>query len=268
MAEPELVQKLSLPTLKLLDWIINTEYDGFTLRSLPVDTFTRRTASKTSKRRQQAHALPDYAFEFVYTPESYRLKRFEALESQYGTIMGCHGSLLENFHSIVRFGLDESFGRSSSIYGDGIYLSSDIEVAHSFLRPAAHGIEGMSIGDRIGVVIACDVILHPDDVRHEGTAPSARKSLLDESKEQLPPGYIISTSSHLVLNRYLLVTSERNTPEPAARPRRYLPPKAAVQWLLVLFYVLLLVAIWYAKSKTHRIADIKRLANQYGLWPR
>lgn len=264
--QPGLLLNLALPTLKLLDWIINCERDGFSLNSIPLARYLELTAPRTSARRQQAHTLPDYVFEVQYVPGNERSERFEALKAQFGAIMGHHGSALENFHSIARFGLDESFGRSSSIYGDGIYLSSDREVAHSFLQPAAHGLPKMTIGDRIGVLTASEVALSPAEVRHAGSVLKARQSLLDEAQTPLPPGYIISTSSHAVITRYLLVTAERISAPTTSRPsgfRRLLPPKSALPWLLVLFYVLLLVVVWCYKSKSHRVLDLKRWWAQY-----
>lgn len=199
------------------------------------------------------------------------MARFESFKEEFGSIMGHHGSALENFHSITRFGLDESFGRSSSIYGDGIYLSSDREVAHSFLKPAMHGIAEMSIGDCIGLLTASEVALAPEEVRHAGSLIKPRQSLLDEQQQALPPGYIVSTSSHYVLTRFLLVTSERISTSPTSSAfnfRRLLPSKKLLPWLIIMFYILILVAIWYFKGRSHRISEFKRFLARYGFLAR
>lgn len=266
LANPGLLSNLALPPLKLLDWIINSERDGFSLHSIPLTRYLELTAGRTSARRQQAHTLPDYVFEVRYVPGNERSERFDSYKNEFGVIMGHHGSALENFHSIARFGLDESFGRSSSIYGDGIYLSADREVAHSFLKPSAHGLAEMTIGDRIGVLTASEVALSPAEVRHSGSASKPRQSLLDEPQTPLPPGYIISTSSHFVLTRFLLLTSERISVPPVSSTsglRRYLPPKSALPWIIIAIYIAILLIVWYSKGKNHRISDMKRLWTRY-----
>lgn len=253
------IPRLPLVVLKLLDWIINTERDGFVLVSIPVDAYLRRTAEKTSKRYQQAHTLPDQVFELVYLNDNDRYCQFESEKATLGCLMGHHGSALENFHSILRFGLCESFGRSSSLFGDGIYLSQDREVAHSFLKPSNHGLPGLKhIGDRIGLLTSSEVLLHPREVRHAGSAVSAPSSLLEEPQKQLPTGYIVANSAHCVLNRFLLVSTEVQVSPSGPTQRGCLPSKLVVQWLLIVFYVLILVAVWYFKGKTSNLKWLRK----------
>lgn len=206
--------------------------------------------------------------------------RFQEQKERYGALMGHHGSPLENFHSITRFGLDESYGRASSIYGEGIYLSADREVAFSFLQWSKHGLdENMKLshlGEKLGLMTCTEVIKEPNQVRHDASSPSTqpRNALLDPTEEELPPGYIISKSSQLVLTKYLLVFSESTgkqgtsseSQDSSAVEQGSQAPNSGfdkifcgrasgcrrsviVQCLLALVYVFILLSIWYSKGK-------------------
>ena len=256
LAKPDLVREMALNHLELLDWIISTERDGFTLRSVAVDEYMARMSGRASKRRQQVHALPTHVFELLYREDIDAIRDFESEKQQFGCIIGYHGSGLENFHSILRLGFDESFARSSSIYGEGIYLSQDLEVARSFLSITEHRATGFTcLGDKLGVMASCEVITHPQDVRHFGSPVPASASPLDDSSAPLPKGYIVSRTSKRVLTRYLLVTSEHTHIAAPRYSARCWPTKTVTQWSLVLFYLALLLAIWYYKGKPSRAAD-------------
>jgi hypothetical protein len=242
--EPQHAQRLPLINLKLLDWIINAERDGFTLRSLPVIDYMSQMSGRTSSRRQQAHTTPTYVFELVYQNERESIRQFEEAKSIHGSLMGHHGSSLENFHSIVRFGLDESFGRSSSIFGEGIYFSQDREVAHSFLKQGAHQVSGTQLGSQFGMMTATEVINHPTDVRHASSPPHPSGISLDDSSKPLPPGYLISTSSKLTLTRFLLVFPDSPTPSTSR-----LVSKEALSWGMIIVYIIVVLIIWWSKSK-------------------
>lgn len=254
VSETNLLRQLPLSQLRLLDWILCTEREGFTLRTLSVEEYLTRMSGQAPRRRQQTHALPTHVFELVYEDDFAAIREFESEKRQFGCLVGYHGSGLENFHSILRFGFDESFARSSSIYGEGIYLSEDLEVARSFLTLSQHETAGLKcLGDKLGVMASCEVIRHPQDVRHFGSPPPASATILDDSSTPLPKGYIVASSSKHVITRYLLVTSE-STPR-TSHAFRFWPSKSITQWLLVMFYLSLILAIWYYKGKSSRTAD-------------
>ena len=96
---------------------------------------------------------------------------------RFSSHSGFHGSPFENFHSIVRNGLDASFGKETSLFGDGIYLSEDQyeilayfsvyvcedfslpyrEVAFSFLRPGRNMAPRSSTGQLVGCLVCGEV---------------------------------------------------------------------------------------------------------------
>lgn len=85
---------------------------------------------------------PQLVFKVNYTDDHHSYERFADLVTQHGSILGVyieyelhfylfilnlgfHGSPLENMHSIIRNGLDATFGKEGSLFGEGIYLSED-----------------------------------------------------------------------------------------------------------------------------------------------
>jgi gamma-glutamylcysteine synthetase len=78
----------------------------------------KETAGIDSKQSQSSN--PNYVIKVEYTEENHTNKLFQKLKDEYGCVMGFHGSPLENFHSIVRNGLDHTYGKESSLFGDGI----------------------------------------------------------------------------------------------------------------------------------------------------
>jgi hypothetical protein len=265
--DPESLRRLPLPSLKLLDWIINTQGDGFTMVSVPVTEYMSRTADKTSRRFQQSHTRPDYVFELQYENESERSRTFEASKQAHGWIVAHHGSALENFHSIARFGLCESFGRSSSLFGEGIYLSQDREVAYSFLKASQHGVRGLSVmGERIGILTASEVILDPAIVRTAASPAAASPSLLDAESKPLPSGYVVANAAHAVRTRYLLISTETPCLSADPRTRAFRPSKEVVVTVLVVLYVLGLLLAWYWKKRLGSKAA--RRSNGWSFWSR
>jgi poly[ADP-ribose] polymerase 16 len=79
---------------------------------------------------------------------------------------GFHGTAFDNLHSILHKGLLNFSGmkmqRNGALYGQGVYLSEDFNVAFSFCN-GAKGLENSVIGTRLRVVLVCQV---PEEVHH------------------------------------------------------------------------------------------------------
>jgi poly[ADP-ribose] polymerase 16 len=110
-------------------------------------------------------------------------KRWQEMATQYGTIHAYHGSKLENFHSILRHGLQQHLHKviitlskcyffffffllikrvpQNGLFGSGIYLSSELGVS------LPYSLNGCSwplskLGDQMSCVALCEAIDHPD----------------------------------------------------------------------------------------------------------
>ena len=67
---------------------------------------------------------------------------------------------MENFHSILMNGFLNHFN-TTSLFGEGTYLSSDLSVCMGFCR-AGPSWERSQLGLKLTIVAVCEVIKHPD----------------------------------------------------------------------------------------------------------
>ncbi|KAI5709434.1 hypothetical protein M8J75_000193 [Diaphorina citri] len=71
---------------------------------------------------------PDFIFQVQYSPQSSIESNWSKLSLGRKKILHAfHGSRLENFHSILNFGLQQHFNKNS-LFGQGIYLSSQLGI--------------------------------------------------------------------------------------------------------------------------------------------
>lgn len=131
--------------LTLLQWVISSN------RSLILQDDAVPTPADSSKKPDnleetkalnpnKVQGIPSNWMQFRFlqgTPERERLfmkelttlSQSETPESQFPSIFAWHGSPLNNWHSIIRTGLDfetMAYGRS---FGDGVYMSKDFSVS-------------------------------------------------------------------------------------------------------------------------------------------
>ncbi|KAH6604885.1 hypothetical protein Trco_006592 [Trichoderma cornu-damae] len=135
-------------SLTLLQWIVSSN------RSLILQDDAVPDLSKTINESDQSQAtvasnpnkvqgLPPYWMQFRFlqgTPERERLFTKELMavsqsnsaESQFPTIFAWHGSRLENWHSIIRTGLDFKNVLNGRSFGHGVYMSNQLSVSLSY----------------------------------------------------------------------------------------------------------------------------------------
>ncbi|KAK4063254.1 uncharacterized protein Triagg1_9639 [Trichoderma aggressivum f. europaeum] len=83
------------------------------------------------------------------TPERERLFMKEILaasksqgeRSKFPSIFAWHGSGLQNWHSIIRTGLDFNTVQNGRSYGDGVYMSNDFSVSSGYCRTQMNAVE-------------------------------------------------------------------------------------------------------------------------------
>ncbi|XP_049964745.1 protein mono-ADP-ribosyltransferase PARP16 [Schistocerca serialis cubense] len=138
------------------------------------------------------------------------------------TLFAFHGSRLENFYSIVQYGLQQLLNKNS-LFGSGIYLSTEMSMSLPY-SPTGYGWGKSILGPSLSIVALCEAIDHPDvhyprPVNKSGAAaaPSRKKQKAppDSIGGEVPEKYILVTNSDLVRVRYLLVYNK-----PQASPER------------------------------------------------
>jgi len=113
--------------------------------------------------------------------------------------------VFENFHSIVRNGLDSTYGKETSLYGEGIYLSEDRDVAFTFLKCGKNFYNNSIFGKEVGCLVCGEVIKHPKHVRISSEKETSAGISINDDEAKLPKGYIVVESNDYVMVKYLLV---------------------------------------------------------------
>ena len=165
---------------------------------------------------------------------------------QHGTLLGYHGSSLENFLSIVRHGFQEKCIKyGHGLFGDGIYFSTDPLVAKNFvsyyqlpkdlIRLLGPSFVNGIFGHRIGCCIVCQVAKHPTDVKF--ACKDAGSYIGINGGPGIAKHYVMASSTRYIRHRYLFLYSKFD-----GNSQRLL-------FIIVLAYILVLGLIFFIKSK-------------------
>ena len=114
---------LDLKLLKLLVWILNGGNSNLKLKTLSDEE--KKTISNL--RNFEKHPRPHYIFE-VRTNGTGRWS--ETVKDQK-TFWAFHGSRLDNFYSILNYGLQQHLNKTG-LFGEGIYLCEDLGVCLTY----------------------------------------------------------------------------------------------------------------------------------------
>jgi len=229
----------NLPTkaLHLLSFIIDTEYyDELSITQISLEQYKIETSGIDSKQSYSSN--PNYIIKLEYSDQHPMNKTFCKLKNQYRSVIGFHGSPLENFHSILRNGLDHTYGKETSLFGDGIYLSTDRDVAFSFLKPGPNCYSHSLFGARIGCIVCAEVACKPKVVR-QSLERTGLAGITIETDNSLPKGYIVSEENECVQAKYILIYNNFLAPTKS---------KNNVCITIAILYIFFLVALWLLKS--------------------
>jgi hypothetical protein len=132
---------------------------------------------------------------------------FSRLRRRHGLVTAYHGSAVSNWYSIARKGLtpmSRTAGQTNgALFGDGIYLSSDMRLAREFSSlSAAHASCGR--GRQVEIVGVYDVALAPDLVRHAHKEMNTDGSANADSNET-PDRYVIANDNSCLRLRGLCI---------------------------------------------------------------
>ncbi|XP_065335508.1 protein mono-ADP-ribosyltransferase PARP16 [Cloeon dipterum] len=241
-------------TVELLSWILSQEPKLVTVpKNKHKEVLGLAPSGMTAKE-------PNLIIEVKGRPND---ERWEQSCSQYKTMNAYHGSKLENFHSILRYGLQQHMN-TTALFGAGIYLSSELGVS---LHYSKTGITwtGSVLGNKVSCVALCKVLNHPDVKCQQGGSPEevrSRSTSSDSLAGAIPKKYVLVRNSEHVRVCYILVYCK-----PMSRAESAVD--STLNWfirnkfiILLLAYIFLLVAIGI--SNNHSIKRfIKRALKRY-----
>lgn len=192
-------------TIELLYWVLLRLKDPH-LKSLQqgsYDSILRKVPL------EMPAAAPNLIFQVVSAKQSAAEEKWKSNIRGYSTFYAYHGSRLENFHSIIHYGLQQNMCKKS-IFGKGIYLSSELGVSLPY-SPIGYGWGGSLLGSDISCIALCELINHPD-VKRGDSRNDVQNTLDDSVGGRIPNKYFVVTNSDLVKVRYLLIyTQDLNT---------------------------------------------------------
>lgn len=208
---------------------------------------------------------PDCIVQLLEIDDGESTSAFEKLKAMHGSIIGYHGTGLENVHSILRNGFLNHFN-TTALYGEGTYLSTDLSVAVGFCS-SGKAWNRSKLGNKLSCVIVCEIIKHPG-VRLPGTRA---KPDVDRAStiggEHVPESYIIVENNDLVRPKYLFIYVDhtaRKSATPLSTVARgtgresycgqlttYVRQNAFMLFMLLWFCGLCLVGVW--KNRNHPI---------------
>ncbi|XP_066584980.1 protein mono-ADP-ribosyltransferase PARP16 isoform X2 [Prorops nasuta] len=185
--------------IDLLYWVLIHLRDPY-VKSIDKNNYKSILRKVPSEISVQA---PNLIFQVSSTKQSMAEEKWKMASQGRATFYAYHGSRLENFHSILRNGLQQNMCKKS-VFGEGIYLSSELGICLPY-SPVGYGWGGSVLGSQLSCIALCELIDHPN-VKQGNSFGKLPNTSSDNSK--VPDKYYLIINSDLVRIRYLLVYSE------------------------------------------------------------
>ncbi|XP_028156096.1 protein mono-ADP-ribosyltransferase PARP16 isoform X2 [Ostrinia nubilalis] len=158
---------------------------------------------------------PQYVFQVCNSPKSTAEAKWKELARNHHTFYAYHGNRLENFYTIMNFGLQQHLNKNT-LLGNGVYLSTDLNIS----LPYSHGGFGWGascIGGHLSCIAMCEVIDAPEGINYQkpvtnegdGIYEDEKSKILDTGLEGQNLSQYIVTNCDLVRLRYLLVYAKQ-----------------------------------------------------------
>ncbi|KAF4526789.1 hypothetical protein B566_EDAN015585 [Ephemera danica] len=216
-------QTLNIEVIDLLYWILEEQEP-----KLMVTNKTEFEAALNLAPSNMKVKNPSFIFQVANKWSDVSESRWQQMVSQYGTLHAYHGSKLENFHSILRYGLQQHLNKNG-LFGSGIYLSSELGVSLPYsLTGCGWSLSGL--GSQLSCVALCEAINHPDVKCQQTGVPRevARSRALsrDSIGGEVPEKYYLvcnsdlGASQFLVQQRYVHLDSQTQDGAPCVCIRR------------------------------------------------
>ncbi|CAH2102565.1 unnamed protein product [Euphydryas editha] len=169
-----------------------------------------------------AHSLlsapkPQYIFQVVSSNNSNAELKWKELSKDHKVFYAYHGNRLENFFSILNFGLQQHLNKMT-LMGSGVYLSSEL----SLCLPYSHGGFGWGascIGGHLSCVAMCEVIDAPEGINYQKPVTNEGDTAYEGEKNNTSGDqnlgtrlvHYVVTNCDLIKVRYLLVYAKQPT---------------------------------------------------------
>ncbi|XP_076249321.1 protein mono-ADP-ribosyltransferase PARP16-like [Calliopsis andreniformis] len=242
LQEPDVYEKYG-KAIDLLYWVLIRLRDPYikSINKENYETILRKVPSEISV------AAPNLIFQVASAKQSTSEDRWKTIAQGHTTLYAYHGSRLENFHSIIHYGLQQSMCKQS-LFRKGIYLSSELGISLPY-SPVGYGWGGSVLGSEMSCIALCELINHVD-VKTEDSKNNTRNRVTDSMQGKVPDKYYLVTNSELVRVRYLLVYSQE------VQATRYTNNRGLLAWFkqhklltFVLGYVVLLASVGLTHNK-------------------
>ncbi|KAM3967663.1 poly(ADP-ribose) polymerase 16 [Aphomia sociella] len=182
------------------------------LKTVPIeahDSIITNARSTTSAPR------PQYIFQVTSSCKSTIENKWKELAKNHHTFFAYHGNRLENFYTILNFGLQQHLNKNT-LLGNGVYLSPELNTS----LPFSHGGFGWGascIGGHLSCVAMCEVIDAPEGINYQkpvsnegdGIYEDQKTKLVDQNIDGANATQYIVTNCDLVRLRYLLVYAKQ-----------------------------------------------------------
>ncbi|XP_049881636.1 protein mono-ADP-ribosyltransferase PARP16 [Pectinophora gossypiella] len=217
-------------------------------------------------RSAQPAPRPQYIFQVVSSLKSNAEAKWKEMSKNHHVFYAFHGNRLENFYTILNFGLQQHLNKNTML-GNGVYLSSELSVS----LPYSHGGFGWGasvIGGHLSCVAMCEVVDAPDGINYQRPVTNEVGDGGDEKSklflEQAGEGnnnnttmaHYLVTNCDLVRVRYLLVYAKQPASMRFPTPSVSRSAGGLRQWLsrhklfsILLGYGLMLATIGFANNQ-------------------
>jgi len=229
---------LDKKSLNLVLWVLNGGPSRLNMRTLSqVEADEVLQLADTSKHPTPSHVLA------VSTSLS---GRWVAESQDQRTFWAFHGSRLDNFYSILNYGLQQHRTKVS-LFGEGIYLSEDLGVCLTYSSRGVGWARSL-LGNSVSCVALAQVIDHPSVKLH--TDDTERGTVEGSEGGRVPDKYIVVRNNELLHIRYLLVY-KHNVTSTRIRKNKFLQLVNDNRMVFLLVaYVGMLALIGLSKSVT------------------
>jgi len=222
--------------LKLLLWVLSGGPSHLHLRTLNKVEATQVLAlADTANHPPPSHVLA------VTTTSS---NRWLADTRDKKTIWAFHGSRLDNFYSILNYGLQQHRTKVS-LFGEGIYLSEDLGVCLAYSSRGVGWARSM-LGSSVSCLALAQVLDHPSVKLH--TEDRERGAVEGSEGGRVPDKYIVVRNNELLHIRYLLVYKHSSATPTLSSNRLMLFINRHRMVLLLVAYMGMLALIGLSKS--------------------
>ncbi|KAL2632129.1 hypothetical protein R1flu_016815 [Riccia fluitans] len=196
----EPLKNLSLEVLMLLNWVLRFRYH-LQLVEDPIQEFERLVLLRFPWGSTDLN--PSFTVKVQEMEGGRGNSAFETVKNEHGSIMAFHGTTTENLHSILRCGLlnmsKTTLQRNGAMYGEGVYLSTDLSVAVTFSK-MGQSWERSCFGSKVSYILLCEI------AKGEGVEYSTCSRVLDLRNSSLGT-YVVVKNIDLLRIRYVLIYS-------------------------------------------------------------